>query len=224
MTTTASTNADITLVQDASRFNDQFGGMSPRAKDKVKGEMSEFVQAFIAASPFVVMATADPDGNCDASPKGGKPGFVKVIDSKRLLLPDVAGNRLFQSYQNMDDNPHVGLLFMIPGINDTVRVNGTITIVDRRNWRGRKWSCPSIGPTTTPSTCRASSSTWKSPTPTARGPTTLPSCGTRSRLRRTRPIGPYPQAVNRWLHPTGDTAPSPIWRGVFRRFNPPKDV
>ena len=138
MTTTASTNAATTLVQDASRFNDQFGEMSPRAKDKVKGEMSEFVQAFIAASPFVVIATADPDGNCDASPKGGKPGFVKVIDSRRLLLPDVAGNRLFQSYQNMDDNPHVGLLFMIPGLNDTVRINGTITIVDREELERQK--------------------------------------------------------------------------------------
>ena len=138
MTATASTNAATTIVQDASRFNDQFGDMSPRAKDKVKGEMSEFVQAFIAASPFVVMATSDPDGNCDASPKGGKPGFVKVIDGRRLLLPDVAGNRLFQSYQNMDDNPHVGLLFMIPGLNDTVRINGTITIVDREELAGQK--------------------------------------------------------------------------------------
>ena len=134
MTTTATT----TIVQEASRFNDQFGDMSPRAKDKVKGEMSEFVQAFIAASPFVVMATADPHGNCDASPKGGKPGFVKVIGSRRLLLPDVAGNRLFQSYQNMDINPHVGLLFMIPGVNDTVRINGTITIVDREELARQK--------------------------------------------------------------------------------------
>ena len=120
MTTTASTDAATTIVQNDSRFNDQFGEMSPRAKEKVKGEMSDFVQKFIAASPFAVMASADPDGNCDASPKGGKAGFVKVIDSTRLLLPDVAGNRLFQSYQNMDTNPHVGLLFMIPGINDTV--------------------------------------------------------------------------------------------------------
>ena len=131
MAHTASTDAATTIAQVDSRFNDQFGDMSPRSKDKVKGEMSEFVQAFIAASPFVVMATADPDGNCDASPKGGKPGFVKVIDRGRLLLPDVAGNRLFQSYQNMDDNPHVGLLFMIPGLNDTVRINGTVSIVDR---------------------------------------------------------------------------------------------
>ena len=132
MTTSAPVVDDLcTIEQERSRFNDQFGEMSTRAQAKVKGEMSEFVQKFIEASPFVVMASADPDGNCDASPKGGKPGFVKVIDSTRLLLPDVAGNRLFQSYQNMDANPHVGLLFMIPGVNDTVRVNGTVSIVDK---------------------------------------------------------------------------------------------
>ena len=132
MTTTAPVIDDTcTIEQERSRFNDQFGEMSERARVKVKGEMSEFVQKFIEASPFVVMASSDPDGNCDASPKGGKPGFVKVIDGTRLLLPDVAGNRLFQSYQNMDANPHVGLLFMIPGVNDTVRVNGTVSIVNK---------------------------------------------------------------------------------------------
>ena len=132
MTTTAPVIDDTcTIEQERSRFNDQFGEMSERARVKVKGEMSEFVQKFIQASPFVVMASSDPNGNCDASPKGGKPGFVKVIDGTRLLLPDVAGNRLFQSYQNMDANPHVGLLFMIPGVNDTVRVNGTVSIVNK---------------------------------------------------------------------------------------------
>ena len=140
MTTTAAATTDdlCTIEQQASRFNDQFGEMSPRAKNKVKGEMSDFVQKFIAASPFVVMASSDPDGNCDASPKGGKPGFVKVIDNTRLLMPDVAGNRLFQSYQNMDSNPHVGLLFMIPGVNDTVRVNGTVAIVSKEELERQK--------------------------------------------------------------------------------------
>ena len=140
MTTTAAATADdlCTIEQETSRFNENFGEMSPRAKFKVKGEMSDFVQKFIAAAPFVVMASSDPEGNCDASPKGGKPGFVKVIDSARLLLPDVAGNRLFQSYQNMDSNPHVGLLFMIPGVNDTVRVNGTVTIVSKEELEREK--------------------------------------------------------------------------------------
>lgn len=138
MTTTVTADELCTIEQERSRFNDQFGEMSERAKVKVKTEMSDFVQKFIQASPFVVMASADPEGNCDASPKGGKPGFVKVIDGTRLLLPDVAGNRLFQSYQNMDANPHVGLLFMIPGVNDTVRVNGTVSIVDKEELERQK--------------------------------------------------------------------------------------
>ena len=138
MTTTATVDDLCTIEQQPSRFNDEFGEMSQRAKVKVKGEMSEFVQKFIQAAPFVVMASSDPEGNCDASPKGGKPGFVKVIDGTRLLMPDVAGNRLFQSYQNMDANPHVGLLFMIPGVNDTVRVNGTVTIVSKEELERQK--------------------------------------------------------------------------------------
>ena len=138
MTTTATADDLCTIEQEPSRFNDEFGEMSARAKVKVKGEMSEFVQKFIQAAPFVVMASSDPEGNCDASPKGGKPGFVKVIDNTRLLMPDVAGNRLFQSYQNMDSNPHVGLLFMIPGVNDTVRVNGTVSIVSKEELERQK--------------------------------------------------------------------------------------
>ncbi len=114
-----------------NRFMDTFGRPAERAANKVKETMTPFVQEFIQKSPFAVMATSDPYGNCDASPKGGKPGFVKVLDDGHLLLPDVAGNRLFQSYENMDTNPHVGLLFMIPGVNDTVRVNGRTSIVDK---------------------------------------------------------------------------------------------
>ena len=114
-----------------NKFTEQFGTPAERAANKVKESMTTFVQDFIRQSPFAVMATSDPEGNCDASPKGGKPGFVKVVDDSHLLLPDVAGNRLFQSYQNMDSNPHVGLVFMIPGVTDTVRVNGRISIVDK---------------------------------------------------------------------------------------------
>ncbi len=121
----------VTNTAAPNKFTDQFGQPAERAANKVKDAMTPFVQDFIRRSPFAVMATSDPHGNCDASPKGGKPGFVKVLDDTHLLLPDVAGNRLFQSYQNMDTNPHVGLIFMIPGVNDTVRVNGSIRIVDQ---------------------------------------------------------------------------------------------
>ncbi len=80
---------------------------------------------------MLVMATSDREGRCDASPKGGQPGFVRVLDDTHLLVPDVAGNKLFQSYLNMDQNPHVGLLFFIPGLPEMVRVNGRVTIVGR---------------------------------------------------------------------------------------------
>ncbi|MCZ6634037.1 MAG: pyridoxamine 5'-phosphate oxidase family protein [bacterium] len=118
-------------VEAANRFQDTFGTPSERARTKVLGTLSDEVQDFIRKAPFVVMATSNAEGQCDTSPKGGKPGFVKVLDERHLLLPDVAGNRLFQSYQNIDDNPHVGLLFMIPGQDRTVRVNGQVKILDR---------------------------------------------------------------------------------------------
>ena len=116
-----------------SRFNDTFGPPSERAVLKLKTHLTPYVQEFIKKAPFAVQATTDSSGRCDASPKGGKPGFVKVIDEKHLLFPDVAGNRLFQSYQNVDGNPYVGLIFFIPGVNDTVRVNGKASIVSQED-------------------------------------------------------------------------------------------
>jgi PPOX class probable FMN-dependent enzyme len=121
----------MTTTVTPNRFADMFGYPQGRAVTKLKDYMTPYVQEFIRHAPFVIMATSDSDGHCDASPKGGKPGFVRVLDEGHLLLPDVAGNKLFQSYQNLDSNPHVGLLFFIPGVNDTVRVNGTATIIDK---------------------------------------------------------------------------------------------
>ena len=116
-----------------NKFTSVFGFPSERAVTKVKDFLTEPIKEFIAESPFLVMATSSGDGECDASPKGGKPGFVRVLDDRHLLVPDVAGNKLFQSYQNMDKNPHVGLLFFIPGFNDVVRVNGRVIMVTRED-------------------------------------------------------------------------------------------
>jgi len=87
-------------------------------------------QEFIRNAPFAVLSSADADGHLDASPKGGRPGFVKVIDGTHLILPDVKGDRLFQSYENLETNPHVALLFLIPGLDHTARVNGEAEVVD----------------------------------------------------------------------------------------------
>ena len=114
-----------------NRFTQAFGLPTERIQTKVRPQLTEPLKAFIAESPMLVMATSDREGRCDASPKGGLPGFVRVLDDSHLLVPDVAGNKLFQSYLNMDQNPHVGLLFFIPGLSEVVRVNGRVTIVDR---------------------------------------------------------------------------------------------
>ena len=110
-------------------FNQQFGHPTERAANKVKDALPEPVKDFIRQSPFIVMATSNREGWCDASPKGGMPGFVKILDERHLLIPDIAGNKLFQSYLNMSDNPRVGLVFFIPGCPDVARVNGKVTIV-----------------------------------------------------------------------------------------------
>ena len=129
MTTTRTTTTGK-IVGD-SRYNDAYGAPSDRAVAKLKTHLTPYVQEFIQNAPFAIMATTGEDGRCDASPKGGKPGFVKVLDEKHILFPDVAGNRLFQSYQNIEINPYIGLIFFIPGMNDTVRVNGKVTVVTK---------------------------------------------------------------------------------------------
>lgn len=101
-----------------------FGAPSDRVKGKIRDYMCEVTQDFIRSSPFVVIATSSGDGSCDASPKGGTPGFVKVLTDRQLLLPDVAGNKLFQSFENLETNNHIGMVFMIPGCDVTFRVNG----------------------------------------------------------------------------------------------------
>jgi predicted pyridoxine 5'-phosphate oxidase superfamily flavin-nucleotide-binding protein len=126
-----------TQTTNQNRFAEAFGYPKGRTVTKVKPYMTAYVQEFIGRSPFVVMATGDPEGHMDASPKGGKPGFVRVLDERRLLFPDVAGNKLFQTYQNLDSNPHVGLVFFIPGVTDTVRVNGRTTFTGREDMERR---------------------------------------------------------------------------------------
>ncbi|MEZ4866633.1 MAG: pyridoxamine 5'-phosphate oxidase family protein [Caldilineaceae bacterium] len=112
-------------------FQEKFGKPSGRAATKVVPYMTDWVQEFIRRAPFAVLASSDGNGHCDASPKGGMPGFIKVLDETHLLIPDVAGNRLFQSYDNVSRNPHIGLLFFIPGVDATARVNGQVAVVDK---------------------------------------------------------------------------------------------
>ncbi len=100
------------------------GESSPATEVKIGQALDEFMRAYIGRSPFLVLSTSDPDGNQDVSPKGDQPGFVAVEDEQTLLIPDRKGNKLVFGLQNILAQPRVSLLFMIPGVNETLRVNG----------------------------------------------------------------------------------------------------
>jgi PPOX class probable FMN-dependent enzyme len=102
----------------------------PRQRSILKelDHLDEHCGRFISLSPFVLISSADAAGNCDVSPKGGPPGFVALLDDHRLLIPDATGNRRLDGLQNMLENPRVGLLFLIPGMGETLRINGRVTL------------------------------------------------------------------------------------------------
>jgi PPOX class probable FMN-dependent enzyme len=114
-----------------NRAQQKFGEPIEFVRKKIFSRLPEVAIEFIQKAPFAVLSTANAQGDCDASPKGGQPGFVKVLDDEHLLVPDVAGNKLFQSYENVESNPKAGLLFLIPGCDWTVRVNGRVTVLER---------------------------------------------------------------------------------------------
>ncbi len=95
---------------------------------KVSGSVNRLTRKFIELAPFVCLATSGKDASCDVSPRGDPAGFVRVLDDKTLLVPERPGNRLADSLRNILENPRVGLLFVIPGVGDTLRVNGRATI------------------------------------------------------------------------------------------------
>jgi PPOX class probable FMN-dependent enzyme len=99
-----------------------------RTVRKQLDHLDRHCRRFIELSPFVVMATADAGGRLDATPRGGEPGFVTVADERTLLLPDRRGNNRLDSLTNLTEHPEIGLLFMIPGFDESLRVNGAVEL------------------------------------------------------------------------------------------------
>ncbi|WAM12087.1 MSMEG_1061 family FMN-dependent PPOX-type flavoprotein [Rhodococcus sp. JS3073] len=101
-------------------------------RQKIVRTLDVSAQRFIAHSPFVCLGTASKDG-ADASPRGDNPGFVRVLDSTTVALPDRTGNNLCDSFRNVIENPSVGMLFIVPGMRETLRVNGNGFVTDDRD-------------------------------------------------------------------------------------------
>jgi len=100
------------------------GTPSERAVMKVRAGLDDQSRQFLSLSPFLLMATSGADGTCDVSPKGDAPGFVRVLDEAHIAIPERNGNKRFDGMKNLLTNPHVGLLFLVPGFDYTLRVNG----------------------------------------------------------------------------------------------------
>lgn len=111
----------ITTIE---QLREVVGAEIPGLAEKNQSSLNEFAIEFLTRCPFLVLSTADAEGKVDASPKGDAPGFVHVEDERTLIIPDRPGNKLAYGHLNVIDNAQVGILFMIPGTPETLRVNG----------------------------------------------------------------------------------------------------
>jgi hypothetical protein len=116
-------------ITSASELRELLGVPMPRAVTKERVRLHETDREWLAASPFCLIATAGADGTCDVSPKGDPPGFTYVIDDATIAIPDRPGNRRADGFLNILSNPHVGLLYLIPGRRETLRINGRARLV-----------------------------------------------------------------------------------------------
>jgi len=117
-----------TRITTEAELRDLIGSSTPVVQSKISDTVNELTRQFIERSPFMLLATSAPDGTCDVSPRGDPAGFVHILDERTLLVPERPGNKLADSLRNVLANPHVGLLFLIPGIGDTLRVNGRASL------------------------------------------------------------------------------------------------
>ena len=97
---------------------------------KIADRLNSLTRRYIERSPLLCLATSAPDGSCDVSPRGDPPGFVRILDDRTLLIPERPGNRLADSLRNIIANPQVGILFIVPGVGETFRVNGRAVLFD----------------------------------------------------------------------------------------------
>ena len=123
-------DSDVCAVPSQSALRGIMGTPMDLAVRKQLSKLDRHCRAFIARSPFLCIGTADAEGKADVSPRGDPAGFVRVLDEHTLIIPDRPGNNRLDTMSNIMANPNVGLLFFIPGFEDTLRVNGRATIVN----------------------------------------------------------------------------------------------
>lgn len=131
-----SKRSDRDTVSDAADLDELYRPPHPLVLDKVVDHIDPSVEEFLAQAPLVVLATSD-GASVDASPRGGPPGFLRVLDDRHIAFGDLAGNNRLDSYRNLVTHPSVGLLAIVPGLHETVRINGQASLVTDTTTRER---------------------------------------------------------------------------------------
>lgn len=128
-TTEADTQSGVIEVTSEAELRELMGDPKERSVKKERRSLHAHDRAWLAASPFCLIATAGAGGTCDVSPKGDPPGFTLVLDDTTLAIPDRPGNRRADGFMNVLANPHVGLIYLVPGREETLRINGRARLV-----------------------------------------------------------------------------------------------
>jgi len=121
-------HADPGRVDSLDALLERFRTPSARAVDKQQAHLDDAMAAYVDRCPFLVLSTSNGRGSGDASPRGGPPGFVRRLDERHVAIPDLNGNNRLDSYRNLIEHPYAGLLLLVPGKDETLRINGPATI------------------------------------------------------------------------------------------------
>ncbi|MFC4585647.1 pyridoxamine 5'-phosphate oxidase family protein [Sphaerisporangium corydalis] len=121
--------ADLVEITSKDELRELLGAPMPRALSKERVVLHDRDREWLASSPFCLIATSGADGSCDVSPKGDPPGFTHVVDEVTIAIPDRPGNRRVDGFRNVLENPHVGLVYVVPGRTETLRINGRARLV-----------------------------------------------------------------------------------------------
>lgn len=134
MNATAANPRATQVIQSEAQLRALIGEPAPLTCAKISNRLNAMTRLYIERSPFICLATSDLSGNCDLSPRGDPSGFVRILDERTLLIPERPGNRIADTLRNILANPHIGVLFFVPGITDTFRVNGRATVIADPAW------------------------------------------------------------------------------------------
>lgn len=124
----------IVALEDEAALRALIGTPNEMGRRKQLSALDPHARTFIGHSPFVLIATSAGDGSCDVSPRGDAPGFVLVLGDRKLAIPDRPGNRRHDSFRNLFENPGIGLLLLVPGMEETLRINGRAQVVREAPW------------------------------------------------------------------------------------------